>query len=187
MRKIRFSIIALLLIFSGNAFSAGYDIERSDDGPYSFSISGVKINEGSTLKRESILFNDKACPVTLLSHSTIIEYKDRGFRFHGETKFNVNKQIKAIEVRILLFNIFGQHMMNLKNIEPKDFPVGEASIDNEWRASDNDVGELLTSVTYVARVRYADGTQWVSNNDNLQLALSSLHLENKISDDEESK
>ncbi len=187
MRKIRLSIITLLLIFSGNAFSAGYDIKRSDDGPFSFSISGIKLNEGSTLKRESILFNDKTCPVKILSHSTSILYKDRGFRFSGKTKINVKKKIKAINIRTILFDIFGQHISNLSNTEAKDFSVGEASVNGAWRASENDIIELLTSVTYVSRVRYEDGTQWISNKDNLQLALSSLHLEKKIGEDDENE
>jgi len=187
MCNIRFSIFTLLLIISSNTFSAGYDIKRFDDGSFSFSILGMKLNEGSTLKRESILFNDKTSPVTLISHSMSVVYKDRRFRFSGKTKINVKKKIQAINIRTILFNIFGQHMSNLSNTEAKDFSVGENLVNGKWRASDSDITELLTSVTYIARVRYEDGTQWVSNRDNLQLALSSLHLEKKIGEDDEGK
>jgi len=78
-------------------------------------------------------------------------------------------------------------MQNLANTEPKDFSVGEITVDGEWRASEHEITEFLTSVTYVARVRFEDGTQWVFNSDNLQMALSTLHLEKKIGEDETKK
>jgi len=180
-------VLTVFLFVGGNSFAADYDIKRMDDGPFAFSISGININKGSSLKRESILFNDKASPVILTTHNMSIVYKDRGFQFSATTKLNVKKSIKALQVRTILYDVFGRHMKNLANTEPKDFSAGEMSIIGEWRAYDNDASEFLTSVTYVARVRFEDGTQWVFNEDNLQLALSSLKLEKKIGEDEKGK
>lgn len=163
----------------------GYMIERKSDGPFEFSISGVKINKGSSLKRESVLFNDPASPVQITSHTTRIKYKDRGFRFVGKTGVEVNQPVVAVQVRTILFDVFGQHMKNLGNTEPKDFAPGKAKFDGEWRAYENDITELLTTVTYVARVRLADGTQWIFNNKNLVLALASLNLEQEVGEQEE--
>ncbi len=162
-----------------------YEILRSPDGPFTFSLSGVELNEGSSLMRESILFNEPSCPVQLTNHSTSIVYKDRGFRFSGSTDLQVTRAISAIQVRTVLYDVFGQHMSNLANSEPMDMAPGPVTISGVWRASDNDVGELLTTVTYIARVRLADGTQWVFDSGNLELALSSLNLENKIGGDED--
>jgi hypothetical protein len=183
----RFVVLAIYLFMGSNAFAADYDIKRMDDGQFAFSISGIKINEGSSLKRESILFNDKASPVTLASHNMSIVYKDRGFQFKAITKLNVKKNIKALQVRTILYDVFGRHMKNLSNTETKDISAGEMSINGVWRAYDNDASEFLTSVTYVARVRFENGTQWVFNKDNLHLALSSLKLEKKIGEDEKIK
>lgn len=179
-----FVTVALLMI-SVIANAGNYDIERMPDGPFAFSISGVKINEGSTLSRESILFNDPSCPVSLGAHATIIVYKDRGFRFSGVTDIDVRRQIVAVQVRTILYDIFGKHMKNLANTNPKDFPPGPAKLEGEWRASDNDITELLTTVTYVARVRLADGSQWVFDQENLHLALKGLNLEQKIGEQKE--
>jgi hypothetical protein len=176
------TVVALLFATSANA--ADYKIDRQPDGPFAFTISGVKLNEESTLTRESILFNEPTCPVSVDSHTTKISYKDRGFRFLGKTGIQVKNPIVAVQVRTILYDVFGQHMMNLSNAEPKDFSIGASTLDGEWRASDQDVSELLTTVTYVARVRLLDGTQWVFNADNLQLALSTLKLEQKIGDQE---
>lgn len=184
--KYRLVLISICLAFAAVANAQNYEIERASDGPFSFSISGVKINEGSTLTRESILFNDPSSPVEIKSHSMEIIYKDRGFRFSGNTELDVKRSIVAIQVRTILYDVFGQHMKNLANTAPKDFTAGTSKIDAEWRAFENDVSEMLTTVTYVARARLSDGTQWVFDADNLQLALSSLDLEQKIgeADDE---
>jgi hypothetical protein len=181
MRKL---ILMAVLFFTTSANASGYKIDRDVDGPFAFTISGVKINEGSTLTRESILFNDPASPILINSHSTKVVYKDRGFRFSGTTEIQLKSEVVAVQVRTILYDVFGQHMKNLANTQPKDLSPGSSTISGEWRALDNDITELLTTVTYVARVRLADGTQWVFDAKNLQLALSSLKLEQKIGEDQ---
>ena len=184
MSKLWTISIAFLLLPAW-VLAADYNIDRQKDGPFAFSISGVKINEGSTLTRESILFNDPTCPIKIRSHRTQIIYKDRGFRFAAQTSVDIEGPVVAIQVRTSLYDVFGQHMHNLGNTKPKDFGPGQFTISGEWRARENDVNDLLTTVTYVARVRLDDGSQWIFNADNLQLALSSLALEQKIEDDDE--
>jgi hypothetical protein len=179
-------VSTLLMLFCAlTARAAEYEISRNPDGPFSFSISGVALNEGSSLVRESILFNEPSSPVKISSHSTKIIYTDRTFRFAGNTVIQVSAPIVAIEVRSSLYDAFGQHMKNLSNVEVRDFGAGNAVLDGEWRAFDNEVSEMLTAVTYVARARFADGTQWIFDIDNLQLALSTLDLEQEIGSDEE--
>ena len=179
------TLLILWVLLPGAARSADYAIERHSDGPFSFKISSLEYNEGSTLARESILFNDPKCPVSLTSHSTKIDYKSRGYRFIGATKIHVNTPVVALRVRTILYDVFGQHMKNLSNVEPKDFSPGAATLEPEWRASDNEITELPTTVTYVSRVRLADGSQWVFDQSSLSLALSALKLEQKISDADE--
>ncbi len=177
------TVSALFFILYKNSFAQEYDIERQHDGPFSFSIQGVQVNEGSTLQRESILFNDPTSPITLLSHSINFSYADRAFRFNGTTELKVDTSIVALELRTSLYDVFGQHMRNLSNTEAKDFAIGTVTLDGVWRARENDITELLTAVTYVARVRFADGTQWIFNSDNLILALSNLNLEQEFEDE----
>ncbi len=133
MIKLKTVAIALLLLPVW-VFAADYNIDRQQDGPFAFTISGVKINEGSSLIRESVLFNDPTCPVKIRSHTTGIIYKDRGFRFAARTSIDVESPIVALQVRTILYDVFGQHMHNLGNAEPKDFGLGQATISGEWRA-----------------------------------------------------
>jgi len=177
-------LFAAFVVFQCATASAEYTISRAPDGPFSFTISGITLNEGSSLTRESILFNDPSCPAQLTGHGTEIVYKDRGFRFSSATNLQVNGDVRAIQVRTSQFDVFGQLIQNLSNIEAIDLPIGERRITGEWRASENEITEMLTTVTYVARVRLADGSQWVFDTDSLLLALSSLDLEQKIDESE---
>lgn len=180
-------ILAVLVSMPVFALAADYQIDRHSDGPFTFTISGVQINEGSTLERENILFNDPQCPVEVISHTTKITYKDRGFRFSSRTSVKIANPIVALEVRTGLYDIFGQHMHNLGNTEVRDFGDSQFTIEGEWRASENDVADLLTTVTFVSRARFVDGSQWVFDADNLQLALLTLALEQTIGDGDEKK
>lgn len=178
-----FGYIVMAVISISTAHAAPYKIDRNSDGPFSFKIYGQTLNEGSGLTRESILFNDPTCPVSVTAHTTKITYKDRGFRINGKSTVQVSSPIVAMQLRTILYDVFGQHMKNLANTEPKDFSAGQSVLEGEWRASDHDVSEMLTTVTYVARVRFADGRQWMFNSNNLQAALRSLNLEQKIGED----
>ncbi len=181
MIKLR-TIAAILYLIPVWVGAADYNIERQPDGPLAFRIFGVWFNEGSTLTRESILFNDPACPIKIRSHTTKIIHKDRGFRFSARASIDIKHPIVAVQLRTLLYDVFGQNMKNLDNIEIKDFAPSQSTIEGEWRASDNDMG-FLTTVTYVARVRLADGSQWIFNAENLLVALTTLNLEQKIGDE----
>ncbi len=176
--------LALLVGAPSWTHAGDYSIVRGTDGPYSSSISGIPINSGSTLVRESILFNDPTCPVTIASHNTDITYnsRSRSFRFSARTAVDITKPIVAIKVSSILYDAFGDHMKNLGNTQIKDFGPGAADLHAEWRASERDVADFLTTVTYVSRVRMADGSQWIFNRENLDRALSTLHLEKRIAD-----
>ncbi|OOG24249.1 hypothetical protein B1C78_09185 [Thioalkalivibrio denitrificans] len=167
--------------------SQAYEISRHSDGSFNLTISGIAINSGSSLERESILFNDPSSPVQIRSHATAIAYQDRAFRFAAETIIVVDHPIRGLQLRTIQYDAFGQHMSNLANTEIKDFGAGEVSLSAQWRARETDITRLLTSVTYIARVRLADGSQWVYDQDELIVALRSLNLEQKIGDDGDSE
>ncbi|WP_069133225.1 hypothetical protein [Rhodohalobacter halophilus] len=182
MKKLILIFTSIFLSFS-NAFAQQYEISREADSPFSFSIRGVELNEGSSLDRESILLNDPSSPVQITSHSMNITYVDRGFRFAASTSMSVDQPITGVQLRTIQYDAFGQHMQNLGNTEIKDFNLGNATVSAEWRAREAYISRFLTSVTYVARVRLEDGTQWVYDEDELIAALRSLNLEQKIGED----
>lgn len=177
---------ALLILFltATPVISATYDIKREPEGPFAFKILGIELNKGSSLQRESVLFNDPSCPIQLAKNTMSFTYEDRRFRINSSTLLSIAKPVMAFEVRHIMFDVFGGHMNNLSNLEARDYAPGPVPLDATWNIFDeNDPSELLTTVTYIARVRLPDGTQWVFNSDNLTQALGSLHLEKKIEGD----
>jgi hypothetical protein len=178
-----------LAAFIGTAtlVASAYEITRTSDGLFNLTISGVAINSDSSLQRESILFNDPSSPVQITAHSMQIVYQDRGFRFGAETSVAIAQPVRGVQLRTIQYDAFGQHMQNLANTEIRDFDAGASSFSAQWRARETDITHFLTSVTYVARVRLADGTQWIYNEDDLIAALRSLDLEQKIGGDEPSE
>ncbi len=203
MRNVSLSALVLLMVgCSGDpkvadegtpesqvATTVPYQIAREPDGPFKFKMYGVELNPGSGLIRESIVFNDPTCPVQVSKNSMSFGYADRRFSISASALVSVKQPIVAMEVRHIMFDIFGQHMKNLSNKEVQDYGIHPVptSLKATWHLfDDNDVSEFLTSVTYVARVRLIDGTQWVVNAENLSLALETLKLEKKIEDEKPS-
>lgn len=174
----------ILFLTAVPVVSATYDIKREPEGPFAFKILGIELNKGSSLQRESVLFNDPSCPIQLAKNAMSFSYEDRRLRISSATLLSIDKPVMALEVRHILFDVFGGHMNNLSNLEARDYAPGPVPLSATWNLfGENDASELLTTVTYVARVRLPDGTQWVFNSDNLTQALGSLHLEKKIEGD----
>jgi hypothetical protein len=105
--------------------------------------------------------------------------------YKTQTTIQVQQPIVAVEIRHILYDVFGDHMQNLSNVEAKDFSVGPSTLEGTWSAyRENDITEHLTTVTYVAAVRLSDGKTWKFPLEQLIAALRGLNLEQKIEDDE---
>jgi len=64
-------------------------------------------------------------------------------------------------VRYLLFDIWGEHARTLSDTEVSDLRGQVALKDTgSWATWENDVSEILTVVSFVARARRPDGTIW---------------------------
>lgn len=180
------SLTFLAFLAAGSPLSAQqYVVDRAVDGPFAVKILGVNFNEGSTLQRERILLNIASCPVQLTSTSLRFNYKDRGLRYEVQTGIRVQSPITALEIRHVLYDVFGDHMHNLSNVEARDLGAGPSTMDGTWNAyRDNDVTQHLTTVTFVASVRLADGRTWKFQMEPLIAALRTLNLEQKIEREE---
>lgn len=178
------SVLIAAVMTASFSVSANYKINRSNDGGFMFELSGIKINEGSSLQRETIILNHPASGVELTSSNLKFSYKDRSFYHQGKTTLKLSKNVTAIQVRHALYDVFGKHVNNLSNTEAKDMAAGEHTLDASWRAPESHVSEVLTNVTYIARVRYEDGTQWVIDWEEISRELGKLQLE-KLADAKE--
>jgi hypothetical protein len=168
------------------ALGADYVVKREKDAPFAFKTSvGANVNAGSKLTRETILLNDPDCPVQVEKTSVKMDFGRNNFEYRVSSNVQIRSPIVAVSVRHIMYDVFGQHMKNLANIEVKDLGPGPATINGAWNAYGNEISEFLTAVTYVSRVRLADGTQWVYNENGVLAALRSLRLEQRVGEKKE--
>src|SRR5438105_3647205 len=143
------------------SYAQQYQVNRAPDGPFATKILGVPFNQGSSLQRERILLNIPSCPVQITATSLTYDYKDRGMQYKVRSTFQTQQPIAAVELRYILYDVFGDHLRNLSNTEAKDYTSGEHVVDGTWNVlRENDVSEHLTTVAYVAKVRLPDGKVW---------------------------
>jgi hypothetical protein len=185
MKKNLLGLFVLVLV-AVPAFSQQYDVKRENEAPITFKLIGVEINEGSSLQRESVLLNDPDCPVQLIRARLRFADADGRLEIITSTHLSFVQSVAALEVRHILYDVFGRHMMNLSNLQVRDFPAKPNLFSATWRPLEENVTtELLTTVTYVARVRLEDGSQWVHDLKSLATMLGDLQLEKTIGEDAE--
>jgi len=173
-----------LPVLVGTAPAQVYQVNRAPDGPFAAKVLGVAFNKGSTLQRERVLLNLPSCPVQLTASTLSFGYEERGLRYKIHTTFQVQQPVVAVEIRHILYDVFGEHMRSLSETEATDYPAGEQAVDGAWGVlRDNDISEQLSAVSFVAKVRLADGKVWSFQMEPLIVALRSLNLEQKIEED----
>ena len=162
-------------------------VDHSDGGPVVTELGyGIAVNKGSTLHRDWISVNDPSCPVQILLGVQPNYVKSKsGYQFVLKGDGKPSQPITAVRVISVLFDVWGNHMQNLADTEISDKPADAFfSLPGTWYASENDVSEFLTSVTYVRYVRTADGKIWSANLAaiskklaEIQFKISELNLE----------
>ena len=179
-RSLSSAVLAIAIPFALSS-AQQYQISRAVDGPFAFKIMGISFNQKSSLQRETILLNVPSCPVQISASSLTFSYADRGFQYKGRTTFQTQNPVSAVEIRYIVYDVFGDHLRNLSNTEAQDFAAGDHVVEGTWNVlRENDVGEHLTTVAYVAKVRLADGKVWTFQLEPLVAALRSLNLEQKM-------
>jgi hypothetical protein len=126
---------------------------------------GIQINKGSTLTRRWFVINDPSCPIRLSGTgiNTVYESTSIGgnYKYKAAGTASATEPVKALEVRFLLFDIWGEHMRTLSDTEISDL-TGQVVLKDtgSWNAWENDVSEMFTVVSFVSRARKPDGSVW---------------------------
>lgn len=140
---------------------------------------GVKVNKNSSLRRTFITFNDPACPVQLNLSGIKTVYGDRSYSYKPVGTLTATEPISAIDVRFLLYDVFGDHIKTLGGTHLSDISPNNAfqlSEVGSWRAWENEVSELLTVVSFVAQVRTQSGKLWRYNDKVIGEELNRVRL-----------
>ena len=183
MRACVWIAVAVGLACAGPASAGEYTISRAQDAPFAFpSIFGGTFNKGSSLVRESVVLNDPDCPVQISKASTAFELAKSNFALVSATDFTLKSATAAVSIRHAAFDVFGQHMETLVGTDVTDRRAGPHSRTARWNALGDLIPAMLTTVTFVARVRLSDGTQWSYDEGKLLAALTRLKLEARLGD-----
>ena len=181
MKRFYILIVSLLIASETNVFAQTIKVTTLDGGSVVTELTyGIKVNRGSSLRRTWVVLNDPRSPVQLKGVGVLTRYKSNGgYSYIPTGSLSAREAISAIEVRFLLFDVFGEHIKPLSGDEVteilanKPFKVGEIG---SWRAWESDVSALLTVVAFVGHVRTKTGTIWRYNSGAIEKELNKIRL-----------
>ena len=175
MKKFILGIFFLLLCFVS---FPQLSVSKKDGGSVVTKLGmGVKVNDGSSLIRQQITINDANCPIQLGDVGIETSYTSSRYSFKPIGGFTTKEPIVAYEVMHVVYNVFGEHMQTLSNTEITDID-GKKDLSKwaSWYASENNVSEYFTCVSYVANVRSKSGIVWHYNFKQLKEQLNKLEI-----------
>jgi len=175
----QFMICALLNL--GTLYAQELTIKLISGGPVVTSnvAYGVQVNKGSSLQRSFAIINDAAAPVELREVGILTQYADQHFSFVPAGIAIARDTLAAIEIRFILYNMFGERMRALSLSLIRDIgagtPVVLRSI-GSWDARESDVSGLLTIAAFVSNARTSDGHLWHADERKISDELEKLNL-----------
>lgn len=175
MKKTIFTLICISYSF---ASISQFTVSKKEGSSVVVNLGmGIKVNDGSSLKREQITINDPNCPIQLSDTGIEASYSSSRYSFKPTGGFTTKEPIVAYEVVHLIYNVFGEHMKSLSNtavidIDGQSFFLKYSS----WYASENNVSEYLICVSYVSNVRTKGGKIWHYNFKALKEQLNQLEF-----------
>jgi hypothetical protein len=160
-------------------------VNEYDGGSVALRTATGFLNQDSTLKRTWYVIDDTSSPVRLERAGVTIrlDEKERIQYFVPIGTLAPKGAISAVEVRYLLFNIWGERLRTLSLTRLADSSTHiDLRAGNDWPALELEASQLVTVVAFVARVRMADGQQWTYNVHDMAARIESAGLTVSVSD-----
>jgi hypothetical protein len=124
----------------------------------------IIVNKESGVVREWLALHDPSMPADLVGTPgvTTVYVPDR---VRGEYQYKANPSVQAkealaaVEIRFLVFDIWGQHVRTLLSDEIADMAPGSTrKLSAVWHLfSENECSKHYASIGYISRVRTKDG------------------------------
>lgn len=154
-------------------------VREEDGGSVAVRTANGVRNQDSSLKRTWYVIEDPKAPA-VLNHGGVsprLDDKEMLQYFIAVATVSPRQLISAVEVRYVLFDVWGKHMRTLSLTELAD---SSTHIDfrgsNKWVALESEASQLLTVVGFVARVRMADGAVWAFDASRMASQVEDLGL-----------
>jgi hypothetical protein len=132
----------------------------------------ITLNKNSSLSREWIAIHDSFLPADFpITPGVGTIYDGAGTLRSGEYNYRssvileVKEPVAAVEIRFLLFDVWGEHTRTLSATFVEDFePGGSKSFIPKWNLySENEASQFYASIAFVARVRTQSGKTFVAD------------------------
>jgi len=142
---------------------------RADGGSVVTDLGdGIAVNKGSSRRRQWITLHDPSLPLDISGSAGIqTEWRgtDRGYEGSATYTVHANEPISAFELRVMLFDVWGDFLRTCSDKETRDISAGDTPITSDWTIYDESEVGYVYSVAYVARVLTASGKTFQTNDD----------------------
>ncbi len=176
-------LTAFLFVNALSASAQELKIEMREGGSVATNLEfGSALNNTSSLKRKLITINDPSSPARLSDTGIKTRHRDEAFYFEPVGWVNPARPVSAVNVRFILYDMFGNHIETLSGTVVEDFGP-ETSFDLSrlgfWKAEEMAARNLLTIVTFVAHVRTQGETVWTHSPEAIISRLNGLRLKTR--------
>ncbi|HUA13937.1 MAG TPA: hypothetical protein VMG31_01465 [Verrucomicrobiae bacterium] len=171
--------LCLESLFAQGKANANLQVHEEDGGSVAVRTANGILNQDSSLKRKWYVIDDLNSPVQL-DHAGVFPRLDDKENVQYLAPVGVaspRRSISALEVRYLLFDVWGDRLRTLAVTRLTD---SSTHIDlrgsDRWPAFDWEVSRLVVVVAFVARVRTAEGQIWTFDADRILPQIEALGL-----------
>lgn len=151
--------------------------------------SSICLNKNSSVQREFITIDDDKSPASIancIGVTTVYkgrtEYAAGGYNYLSKYSIRANEAICAVELRFLVFSIWGEHIRTLSSTHIEDLSAGRViTYDGEWNLfSESEASEHYASIAYLAAIRTSSGR--VYKMDTHSIVLEARKFSEKFTD-----
>lgn len=177
------AFVALLLcvgsIVAWGQSDENLQVNQYDGGSVALRTANGLLNQDSTLKRSWYAIDDSNSPVRLERAGVVphLDDKEKIQYFVPVGTVSPKQAIAAVEVRYLLFDVWGERLRTLSLTRLADSSTHvDLRSGNEWPTLDLEASQLVSAVAFVARVRTADGQVWTYEPQPMAAKIESLGM-----------
>jgi hypothetical protein len=172
-------LLSLQMAVAQSKSASNLQVHQDEGGSVAVRIPGGFLNQDSSLKRTFYVINDPSAPAAV-EHAGVfprLDEKDKGDFLLPFGTVSPKEAISAVELRYVLFDVWGERIRTLSSTRLVDSSTHvEFRGSNKWLALESEVGQLVTVVSFVARVRTAEGGVWTFDPNRMASRLEELGL-----------
>lgn len=126
--------------------------------------ANIIVNKESSIMREWLALHDPSMAADLVGTPGVTTVYVSGrvsgdYQYQAKVSVQAKEDLAAVEIRFLVFDVWGQHVRTLVSNEIMDIASGTTKeLSPEWRVlSENEVSRHYASIGYISRLRTKDG------------------------------